>query len=395
MKNQKQKNQLLDEVLNQNLQKLINFISTKKLTFYKNLESKLFSQQFWEFLNKSNISVEKQAEKTIICNGCENYCPIDYESKLVNGKRKYYVICDKREDIGRVELDKKDITEYQISLNYIAELISSLLESKFHYYCIIPNRAWIVSKLDIGNTIKNIILVNDDPAKVLSEIITDYKENIFVTFSHYDNAVFLSDLIYFKNSAITANSGVIYGKVSTIPKVDYSFKKAGDIWNIVFKGKETNINKLKGLEYINKLLLNQGKEISALELVSGEAVTVFETRDDVLDKKAIQGYKNILEKLEKEISEYEANGMTDKVNRLKKQQIQIEDFLKKNKGKNGSRKFNDAQNRARTSTNKAINTAINNLIKKDPALASHLQNSIKMGLKCIYQPEKLIFWRFY
>ena len=112
--------------------------------------------------------------------------------------------------------------------------------------------------------------------------------------------------------------------------------------------------------------------------------------DVILDQRSIgeiQSYKDYLEE-KADLTEDPA----EKID-LKRRIEKIDEHLKRNTKKYGqSRKFSNANERARKSVRDNISRAIQRLETEIPPLAQHLKNTIKMGNFCLYSTPSLLPW---
>ena len=87
------------------------------------------------------------------------------------------------------------------------------------------------------------------------------------------------------------------------------FHRQGEYWAISFGGADFNLKDAKGLQYVARLLVCPGEQISAIDLAalaSGESSGTQRTADlgdagEVLDAKARADYKRRLDELREEI----------------------------------------------------------------------------------------------
>ncbi len=187
------------------------------------------------------------------------------------------------------------------------------------------------------------------------------------------------------------------------------FRRSGDVWMIAYEGKTSSLRDAKGLAYIARMLAEPGREFHALDLVgasekgdgasardasAGDAVTTgLGSAGEILDGQARVEYKSRLEDLRSELEEArEAND----VGRTESLQQEV-DFLTRELsaafGLGGrARKSGDASERARKAVYSRVTESIARIRKDNPALGLHLENAIRLGTFCSYQPEKPAGW---
>jgi hypothetical protein len=117
---------------NQPLQQLLNRLATSDSS------TALFSaDEFMDWPEGAltlflHLGLLQQAEpaKTVTCNGCEEYCPMEVITISANDKRpaRAFISCDKRDDIGLVPVSFDRLKQWQITGSLLANVLSQLLE---------------------------------------------------------------------------------------------------------------------------------------------------------------------------------------------------------------------------------------------------------------------------
>ena len=182
-------------------------------------------------------------------------------------------------------------------------------------------------------------------------------------------------------------------------KDGHIFKRQGNTWLVVFKGKTININDSKGMRHICQLLQNQGQEIHAATLqgvVTEDGVTpIHEATIDILDDKARRDYISEIKDIAKEREIAESNNDQSKILLLNEKTELLETELRGAKGLNGrNRAVSNNSERARQAVSKAIHTAMRSIENEHESLWKHLDNSLKIGQFLSYQPEKPTSWYY-
>jgi hypothetical protein len=112
------------------------------------------------------------------------------------------------------------------------------------------------------------------------------------------------------------------------------------------------------------------------------------------DAKAIKAVKAELSKKKAELNDCPTNDAATRA-RLQREISLIENYLAEVKGKHGrARKTGGTSERARSRVTHSINRAIAKIADQHPALAKHLQDSIRTGTSLIYTPTELPDWQF-
>ena len=211
--------------------------------------------------------------------------------------------------------------------------------------------------------------------------------------------------------ALTAEVGLgeEHAAAPSVPTVATAavFRRDGDFWTIAYDGKRIRLRDAKGLQYIAHLLRHDGRELHAADLAAGIDGTPstpgasdeggiaagLGDAGEALDPSARAAYRQRLQELEAELAE--ATEWAD-AGRTAKLQTEIEfvrDELSGAYGLGGrARKAADVGDRARKAVTSRIRESIDRIGKEHPALARHLENAIRTGTFCGYQPDRPIRW---
>jgi predicted ATPase len=187
-----------------------------------------------------------------------------------------------------------------------------------------------------------------------------------------------------------------------------TLRREGDLWLISHAGETVRAPDSLGLRYLESLVRNPGRELSALELVklagaAGAAGTADGTgrpardddlhqsseagADDVLDKQARAVYRQRLTEIDEELAQAEQWNDTERASRLRADKDFLIHELTAAAGLGGrSRKLGSEAERARINVTRAIRTAIARIRDRAPDLATHLEQTIRTGNRCSYSP---------
>jgi hypothetical protein len=157
-----------------------------------------------------------------------------------------------------------------------------------------------------------------------------------------------------------------------------------------------------GLRYLDLLVRNPGRELTALELVrltgaTGAAGTQTQADDlheasgagvdDVLDQQARAAYRQRLTELGQELAEAEEWNDTERASRLRAERDFLVRELTAATGLGGrSRKLGSEAERARINVTRAIRSAISRIGDRAPGAAAHLDQTVRTGTRCSYSP---------
>lgn len=183
------------------------------------------------------------------------------------------------------------------------------------------------------------------------------------------------------------------------------FRRDGDMWTVVYDDKTARLRHAKGLHDLALLLASPGRELHVLDLVTaspdrtgpdadhGGAEGLHTPGDagNVLDETARRQYQQRLRELDEliELEDIEpARAATARAEREA-----LVDALATAYGLGGRpRRLDDPVERARSAVTQRIRAAIRRLGERHSALGVHLQNSVRTGTYCSYQPERPITW---
>jgi hypothetical protein len=176
-------------------------------------------------------------------------------------------------------------------------------------------------------------------------------------------------------------------------------------WLAGWAGAVTRLPDSLGLRYLDLLVRNRGHELAALDLVqlaaagsSGAGAPVV-TRadglhevsagvaDEVLDDQARAAYRQRLASLEEDLAQAEQWNDTERASRLRTERDFLIHELAAATGLGGrSRRLGAESERARLNVTRAIRTAITRIRERSPAAADHLDQSVRTGTRCRYDP---------
>jgi TolB-like protein len=169
------------------------------------------------------------------------------------------------------------------------------------------------------------------------------------------------------------------------------FRCDGDRWRLAFEGLAVDLSDAKGFHDLARLLSQPGRPIHCIELAGRTA----EAGGDapVLDARARRELGARVRELEQAIAEAEDHNDLGRAERARGELDQIVTALSGALGLGGrSRRLGSAAERARTAVTWRIRNAIRKIGAAHPALARHLEKSIRTGSFCAYDPEKPADW---
>ena len=172
---------------------------------------------------------------------------------------------------------------------------------------------------------------------------------------------------------------------SSQPELIASLQRRGGLWHLGFRGTETVLADLRGLQYLAVLLAEPGREFPAFELCGGQDVG---DAVPVIDEQARAAYRRRLTEVEQDI--VEAEELCD-IGRAERARCDREFLLAELSGAIGLggrlRGTGGAAERARTSVTRSLRYGLTRLTEQHPALGEHLNRTVRTGSYCSYQPD--------
>jgi hypothetical protein len=169
--------------------------------------------------------------------------------------------------------------------------------------------------------------------------------------------------------------------------VELELTKDGDVWTI--RGDTTfHLRDSRGLSILAKLVQHPKREFHATDLVArtGEQGYV-EDAGEVLDARAIAAYRRRLEDLREIEAEATKHDDSQRAGRVREEIEALASELAQGVGLGGrGRKASSTAEKARINVRKRILDAITRIREHSPALAKHLERSVRTGTFCSYDP---------
>jgi hypothetical protein len=178
-----------------------------------------------------------------------------------------------------------------------------------------------------------------------------------------------------------------------------TFRREGELWTIVYSGKQIRLRDMRGMRYLARLLREPGREVHACELVAleGRPPPPPEACDGALpvrlglsdpsvplDARARREYRERLAELEAEEADAARGCDLGRLERARKER----EFLIAELGAASRRRraSSDAE-RARVAVTKAIKSALDKIAAEHAELGLHLAATIRRGYYCAYLPD--------
>lgn len=187
------------------------------------------------------------------------------------------------------------------------------------------------------------------------------------------------------------------GRVEAMPQpsppdvAPATFRRNGSLWTMAFGGLSVQVTHQKGFLDLAQLLSRPGTEMHCLELAdrpveSGGSVPV-------LDERARRELKSRVRELQQEIDEAAAAHDSARADRARAELDLIVEHLSGALGLGGrARQLGSPAERARSAVTWRIRNAIGKIASVHPRLGKHLDNSVRTGTFCVYEPETPVDW---
>jgi tetratricopeptide (TPR) repeat protein len=182
-------------------------------------------------------------------------------------------------------------------------------------------------------------------------------------------------------------------------------RREGDYWTVAFAGDAFRLRDAKGLHHLAQLLHHPGREFHALDLVTADAGAPSSSPGGrapekgmhsggasdlgpALDDQAKASYRARLRELEDDLDEATAWADSARAERVRNEMEFLEDELTAAVGLGGrDRKVGSPAERARVNVTRAIRSVLDRIREHSPALADHLDATVRTGTFCAYAPD--------
>jgi hypothetical protein len=169
------------------------------------------------------------------------------------------------------------------------------------------------------------------------------------------------------------------------------FRKDGELWTAAFEGQTVRLVDVKGFADLARLLARPGVEVHCLELADRPAEA--SRGDVVLDDRARREIRARAVELQREIEDADAAHDLGRAERAREELDRLVDSLTGAIGLRGrARGLGSPAERARSAVTWRIRSAIKKVAAAHPRLGRHLDNAVRTGHFCVYQPEAAIDW---
>ncbi|WP_324276656.1 transcriptional regulator [Blastococcus brunescens] len=184
------------------------------------------------------------------------------------------------------------------------------------------------------------------------------------------------------------------GSVPARPTSGSVFRLEGDVRSVAFAGRTVVLRDLKGMRYLARLLGAPDREFHVLDLVAGEvgeAAGIGADLGPVVDGQARAAYKRRLAEIDDDLDEAAALGDTGRSALARADRDYLLRELAGAFGLGGrSRVAGSTSERARASVTRSLRYAVSRIAEHHPAMADHLERTIRTGTYCCYVPDSRV-----
>jgi hypothetical protein len=164
------------------------------------------------------------------------------------------------------------------------------------------------------------------------------------------------------------------------------FTRNGDSWNIRFADTSVSVRHSKGISDLATLVSATGQDVDVVVLMDGGAAPTRSTGVQMIDETSIIAYRRRLGEIERALDDADLAGDAEGSARLEVEKTALLNELRSASGLGGrTRRIGDDVERARKAVSGRIRDAIRRICEADPALGSHLAETISTGRTCRYR----------
>jgi len=169
------------------------------------------------------------------------------------------------------------------------------------------------------------------------------------------------------------------------------FRLEDRLWHAGFQGRGVRLQAVKGLADVAVLLGRPGEPVHCLELAGRTSPA--DRSDALLDPEGKRRLRERVGDLQSELDEAEA---ANDVARAEKARAELETLVDSLAGALGiggrARPLGCGVEKARTAVTWRIRSALKKVAAVHPSLGKHLENSVRTGTWCSYEPEQPVAW---
>jgi hypothetical protein len=170
--------------------------------------------------------------------------------------------------------------------------------------------------------------------------------------------------------------------------VQWSLRRDGGDWLLQAGSERARLRDSRGLHYLRALLAAPGREIPALDLAAGGGgLAAAPDTGQLLDDDARRSYRHRIRALDDELEAADRAGDSIAGERAGKERQALIAELRKATGLAGRvRRTGADAERARVNVTRTLRATIGHISEVAPIVGAHLNDSIRTGTLCRYQP---------
>jgi hypothetical protein len=113
-----------------------------------------------EALVSTGLLLPAEPASAVICDGCERNCAMSVEmAPAINGRpSRFFIVCDKRDDIGRVPLEPARLRRWTFSFSLLARALAGALKSDQEPVMAGTDDVWLLGNAKIGRNAAEVTL---------------------------------------------------------------------------------------------------------------------------------------------------------------------------------------------------------------------------------------------
>ena len=187
--------------------------------------------------------------------------------------------------------------------------------------------------------------------------------------------------------AIAAEIGMaVVAPHHTPSPAEWTLTRDGDDWILDAGDERARLRDGRGLHYLRLLVSSPGRDIPALDLAGGGAGLAVPD-EPVLDDAALAAYRRRLGALAQELDAADRGGDAARAAAAAQERDAVVDELRRAMGLGGrARRSSAASERARVNVTRTLRATIARIAVAAPRAAAHLEQSIRTGRACRYEP---------
>jgi len=168
---------------------------------------------------------------------------------------------------------------------------------------------------------------------------------------------------------------------------EWSLRRDGQDWLLDAGEEHARLRDAQGLHHLRALLAAPGQELAALDLAAGGAGLRAAGAGPVLDDAARAAYRARLAALDAAAEAADRSGDADEAERAQAERAAVLAELRRAAGLGGrARQVSPEAERARVNVTRALRSALDRITTVAPRAGTHLQQSVRTGHFCRYQP---------